>query len=139
MEGYSLRVFCILNSELIAGIQSTCYSASLFTMIDCSLALPLFLPQLFPCPFIITGKLCLPKYHACHYQSLFPASRHRRKTVLRNSLIYRHRLVYLIDDTGSNTFNLLYSGAITLGFDAVPDPIFQNFMGTAGGPIRDIQ
>ena len=133
MEGYSLRVFCILNSELIAGIQSTCYSASLFTMIDCSLALPLFLPQLFPCPFIITGKLCLLKYHACHYQSC-----HRRKTVLRNSLIYRHRLVYLIDDTGSNTFNL-YSGAITLGFDAVPDPIFQNFMGNAGGPIRGIQ
>ena len=139
MEEYSLRVFCILNSELIAGIQFTCYSASLFTMIDCSLTLPLFLPQLFPCPFIITGKLCLLKYHACHYQSLFPASRHKRKAVLRNCLISRHRLVYLINDTGSNTFNLLYSEAITLGFDAVPYPIFQSFMGTAGGLIREIQ
>lgn len=45
----------------------------------------------------------------------------------------------MIDDTGSNAFNLFYSEAMTLGFDAIPDPIFQSFIGSAGGPIREMQ
>lgn len=37
----------------------------------------------------------------------------------------------MINDTGSTTFNIFYSKAMTLGYD----PIFHRFIGTAGSPI----
>lgn len=42
----------------------------------------------------------------------------------------------MIDDTGSNTFNLYYSEAITLGYHVSCDPTFQTLIGTAGAPIQ---
>ena len=42
----------------------------------------------------------------------------------------------MIDDTGSNTFNLYYSEATNLGYHVSCDPTFQTLIGTAGAPIQ---